>query len=320
MTVPLLEALHKRFPKARITYVLGGAAHPLFKDGIKVLNNNPHVDRCIKSDRFILHKILKDKPFDLCIDLCGGKVSNLISRLSGAKINIRGRFRQRPADFFYSYYTKQGGLKTFRFSIPKGLTRVACFMSILDKIGMPASGLIAPRIYLSSREKEYSVRFLKKIKKTNKVVFGIHPGGRFKSRLWGVKNYGMLANMLVKELSAEVIVFHGPGEEFYVNSVCEAATERLRKVFKNDIRKHLAILSGCDFFISSDGGPLHMALSLGVPSIGLFKNKKVMRYWFDAYKQTGCLNHFFIHENKTKEAEKVFEKVKHILKDRHMAV
>ena len=66
-------------------------------------------------------------------------------------------------------------------------------------------------------------------------------------------------------------------------------------VSQKDVRKYAAIISGCDVFISTDGGPLQMALASGTPCVGIFKfeHQENIIYWYN-YKERRNLFSLFI--------------------------
>ena len=153
-------------------------------------------------------------------------------------------------------------------------------------------------------------------------------GGRNPWRLWKTRNYALLADRLIDRFKVKVIVFYGPGEEYFAESICKLAKNQLIKISQRNIRKYIALVSGCDFFISADGGPLHIALALRVPSVGIFRDKEIMHYWYP-YKQRDGLSQVFIpprrrfkksRSNKGEdfkwqlnEVERVFRKIGYLL-------
>jgi len=290
VTTPLLECLRKRFPNSYITFVVGGSGHQLFEHAGTMLDHNPHISKYIQSDESILRKILCEDPYDVAIDLCGGKVSRLIAHMSSAKIKIWGRFRERPEEFFYSYSCGGKWCNSIRVPLRKNASRIEQFLSIAHLLGINICATSLPKIYLSKEEKKFGLDYLNNVKNKKKdIVIALHPGGRNPTRLWDPKNYALLTDKLIERMRVKVIVFHGPGERIFAERVCNLANNELITVFENDIRKYIAIISGCNIFISTDGGPLHIALALKIASVGLFKDKKYMNYWYNPYKQKGLL-------------------------------
>ena len=90
-TTPVVHALKRRFPDARITYLVEAAAEP-------VVRHNPHIDtlRVVERPRglsrlrydWALARDLRRQHFDLAIDLHGGPRAAWLTRASGAPIRI----------------------------------------------------------------------------------------------------------------------------------------------------------------------------------------------------------------------------------------
>jgi ADP-heptose:LPS heptosyltransferase len=323
ITTPFLEYLRRGFPGVKITYVVGGdtlAIHKALEHAGRILENNPHLNKCIKSDVSILGGLFTEKPYDLVIDLCGNnsKFSSVLSHISGAKVRIWGHFRELPEEFFYAHRSSDGKwADSVKVMLNKKCCRAERFLEIIRFLGVKTDGKAIPRIYLSRKEKAFSRRFFKRITEKDNLVVGMHPGGRQLRRLWNTGNYSLLADRLIKELGAKVVVFYGPGEKKIADMVCKHSHYKLIKMFQRDIRKYVALVSRCNFFITTDGGPLHIALSLGIPSIGIFGNKYNGRYWYGHYPKDFLFPDFIqsnsILKKSKEDVEQVFKKIRSIL-------
>ncbi len=301
VATPLAAVLRRGLPRSYITYVVGDQGYepkmPPYELGMKILEENPDIDERIRADRSILgtlRTLFMDKPYDLTINLYGNKTSELIVKASGARMKIWGKFRGVPHSFFYSENLSGEWTKSFRVEVSrqKYKYRGRQFLEIARFLGINIKDPATSKICLSAQERRFSREYLKKIRKKGNVVIGMHPGGQHPGRLWGATNYAALADGLIDTYNAKVIVFYAPGEKHFTNSVCKFARHKLITISEKDIRRYVSIISGCDLFISSDGGPLHMALSLGVPSIGIFRNRGNAIYWYNYKKRKGLFSVF----------------------------
>ena len=289
LTTPLIEALHKNFPKSHITYILGRGSN-LSQNAIRLLECNPYIDKYINSSISILSDVLMERPFDLVVDLCGRRTSQLISKLSGAKIKLWGRFRGIPEYFFYADCLKGDWMNPLKIDIQPHSYRVDMLSKLAEVLGFGPKGDIAPKIYFSKEERRISKKYLKSFKSSNKdIIIGMHPGSRYPARLWKTINYSLLADRLIEKYNAKILVFYGPGEKHFADRVCRFSRNSLLEIRKKDIRKYAAIVSECNLFISSDGGPLQIALASGTPSIGIFKfkNDGIIAHWYNYRKRKG---------------------------------
>lgn len=300
VTTPFLMELRRLFPNADITYIIGegekGLAHPA-----RLLEHHPSLDRYIIFDASLFCKLLLEKPYDLAIDFCVTRISRLITKISGAPLRLWGKFRGGPSKFFYSnsFNPAQPPLEiVIKNNIHKRRNsyRVEMFLEIIQFLGGKAPENPVTEIFLDRRERNYGQKISKKIKKKCNCLVGIQPGGREPRRLWPARHYAYLADKLIERRGASVVLFHGPQENSYVRSVCKYSRHKLSKVCEKDFRKYASMISACDLFITSDGGPLHLALSMGVPSVGIFKDRPKASYWYH-YKNRKGLFPVFVKNN-----------------------
>lgn len=339
ITTPLLETLRNGFPKAHITYIIAGAIPNIYSYAARILKHNPDVDRCIRADMSIFAKLLKEKPYDLAIDLCAGTTSKLVTKISGAKIRLLGRLRGLPSHFLC--YDCLDGKQVSPFKIPirsnasaksrrdlYNVYRVGQFLELAKFLGINSKKISIPKIYLSKKERHFSEQYFKKIKdKKTDIVIAMHPGGRNRRRLWNTRNYALLADMLIEKYNAKILVFYAPDEKAFADSVCRFSNHKLIKASKRDIREYISIVSGCNLFISTDGGPLHMALALGIPSVGIFKDKEVAVNWYNCKQRKGLFTVFTRRsylrrkrKNKAKISKRNIKEVKLALKKAKQAL
>jgi heptosyltransferase-2 len=315
VTLPLLDFLKELFPGVALTYLV---STPTFKENGesagKILENHPCVDRWVESDLSFIRTLVTSPTYDLVIDLVDKKKSgHIFSYISGADIKIWGKFRGLPRTFFWARRLKSGQWgRPHRVFARKRRCRVGMFLEIARFLGVKTGGRAAPKIYLSCGEKIYSRTFLKKNIGANKILVGIHPGTRswHPSRSWGERSYAETADRLAEEMGARAVLFYGPGEKTRAKKIYHYAKYPVKMVFEKDLRKLLAMISACSLFMTSDGGPLHMASALRVPSIGLFRYKSVSRYWYDSYHRSGILSPVYIKSGGVFQEEEVRRVVK----------
>ncbi|MFO8008977.1 MAG: glycosyltransferase family 9 protein [Candidatus Brocadiia bacterium] len=104
----------------------------------------------------------------------------------------------------------------------------------------------------------------------------IHPGtSQFAAfKRWMPARYAQVADRLVEERGADIVVSYGPGEENLAREVvllmrrpgCLAPPTRT-------LEELTSLLRRADLFIGSDTGPMHLASALGVPVVALFGPK-----------------------------------------------
>lgn len=104
----------------------------------------------------------------------------------------------------------------------------------------------------------------------------IHPGtSAFASfKRWSPDRYAALADRLVAERGADVLVTYGPDERGVAESVVGRMSARGQLSPPTpDLQQMTALLARAALFVGSDTGPMHVASALGVPVVALFGPK-----------------------------------------------
>lgn len=103
----------------------------------------------------------------------------------------------------------------------------------------------------------------------------LHPGtsrfGAFKR--WPAERFATLADRIVRETRAAVVVTGAPGEEPLVEAVRARATVATTSLVTPNLATLAAVLARGRVLVAADTGPLHLAAGLGVPVLGLFGPK-----------------------------------------------
>jgi heptosyltransferase-1 len=102
----------------------------------------------------------------------------------------------------------------------------------------------------------------------------IHPGASWyeRYRCWPLDKYISLIDILLKKFSAAVIIIGSKNEAEIGNRINQGIQDShlLNLIGKTTISQMAAFIKVSDIFIGNDSGPLHVALSLGVPTVAIF--------------------------------------------------
>lgn len=99
-----------------------------------------------------------------------------------------------------------------------------------------------------------------------KIGLNTGAGDIFATKKWTEEGYIQLANRLVKELGATVLLLGGPGEVERNRRIATAAQYPLVNTGgDNPIRKFSGIVGNCDLMITGDTLAMHIAIGLRVP-------------------------------------------------------
>ena len=125
----------------------------------------------------------------------------------------------------------------------------------------------------------------------------LHISAREPERRWGNSNFVALAqHILVAQPETQILLFWSPGkaDDPYHPGDDEAAAQLIQAVHSDrlggdrviamptqNLTELIAALSLCELFIGTDGGALHLAVALGLPTVALFENLPAkLNHWY----------------------------------------
>lgn len=265
LTTPVLEALGEAYPEASIDYLTQEAFAP-------VLQRHPRVDRVLTlpagagiRDTFRTVRALRRPRVDWFFDLFAGPRSALLVLLCRPKHSV-GTTRGLRSWVF-----------THRRADPGG-SQVALH---LDKL-VPLLGATPerrPRIYVSDAER-HTARARYGLDAGREEIF-VHPGASWPSREWPLDRWPRLIKLLQEyRPGCRIHVVAPPGAEAIARGLasrCEGEVDALPAMGLRDL---FSVLSWGCLYVGNDGGLLHAAVALGVPTVALIGGENDPPVWF----------------------------------------
>ncbi len=255
-STPALLALRKRWPDARIVNV----AAPL---PLNVLENSPLADRLIAHPKNwrgtwrALWQVRREKP-DLAICLSGAVRVAFMARFCGARV----RAGYVPTKYRFP----------LNFKVPvEGPPSLQSDLKMARALGAPVAkenyvGLLEP----SADERSHVARWLRdKNADLSRPLVGINMGASVERRRWNVENFAAVCDELGDE--ATLLVFGGAGDLPLVEKL-DSLTNATLLVAAGEFspRETAALMERCATVITSDTGPMHLAMAVDVPVVALF--------------------------------------------------
>ena len=242
----IIPPLKDEFPGCHLSYLLNPESAP-------VLKGDPRIDEVLIYDKRHLHKglrgkvrlikDLKDRRFDLVVDLRDAPWSSLIGR---ERWRIRREIR-----------------RSRRHAVQR-------YLDVLRTHGIDVRGA-KPEIELRSEEIESADRFLaERGADEGERFIGIHPGGGWPYKLWGTDRFSELAERLSERLGLNLLLFAGPEEENLAESVERRVKGKAIKCVGLPLRTAAALMRRCSIYVGNDTGTTHLAAAVGVPTVALF--------------------------------------------------
>ncbi|MCG9128539.1 lipopolysaccharide heptosyltransferase II [Candidatus Poribacteria bacterium] len=263
-STPAIGLLRKNYPTAEITVL----ARPL---NAPILVGNPDVDNILIFDkngehrqlskRFRFFQNLRREQFQLVVAMHTASFPNLITFLSGATYRL-GRYQKR----FKSTFTH-----SWRGTYTKGETHEVDRNLELVKLICRGEGTRELIFNLSSEEWDEAQNLLSSWNMNEKThIIGIHPGGSSYDKRWPEKQYAELADKLVDEYDATILILCGPDELALAEKINETMHSNSIIYAPKTIRELGSLFSFCNLVICNDSGPMHIAAALNIPMVAIF--------------------------------------------------
>lgn len=267
MSTPMIRAVRRRFPTARMVILAKPWVAPVFE-------GSPDLDEIMIYDAAGRHSgvpgILRlsrevaARRFDLAVLVQNAFEAALIARLA----NIPRRL---------GYIADgRGALLTHGVPRTRAMKRrhqIDYYLGITEAAGIPTCGRDMT-LRILPRERAAADRILAEQGISDRhPLLGVNPGAAFGSaKRWPVNRFGELCRRLraaIPEL--QVAVFGGPGEEKLGEAVRVLAGQgAVNLAGRTSLRMAMALIERCRLFVTNDSGLMHVAAALAVPQIAVF--------------------------------------------------
>lgn len=264
LSVPVLDALKKAWPEARVTYLVPRgteemvADHPLL-DGLLTVNRGK--DSWGRTWRFL--RELRRARFDVVLELSGGDRGAFYALLSGAPQRLSFKREKKWQDLFFTKL------------LPRPDDRRHTVIQNLDLLRGLGINSFNPRLeFFWSWEVETRVQDL--LRSLSLVPGGfavMHPGAGWRFKCWSPVGYARLIEHFQEERGLPVVLTGSKAvmEQELVAAIlrdCRAAPVSL--VGKLSLKELGAVISRARFFFGMDSAPMHLAAAVGARVAVLF--------------------------------------------------
>lgn len=265
LSSPVCESLHRTFPQAQIDYLLYEHIAPLFENHPaieNVLSITP-ADRRYKIGYLRKVLALRRRRYDIVIDLITVPITALITRFSGAPMQIgfdKGKWRSRLYKTRVPHHGELGALDS-KLAILSGLPQTV----VVDR---------TMRICLHEREiNDMRRRLLDNGVAADRPVVMFSPISRLGLKNWPSDYFAQLIEKTIDAYDVQVVLIWGPGEREAVQKIA-AGVGRPQRVSSGvetrSLRELAALAANCAVFVGNDSGPRHVAEAVGTPTFTIF--------------------------------------------------
>ncbi len=267
LALPALQALRRAFPKAHLTFVAGPLSDQLLRD-------HPDVDELIvyrSTQMFrpwrlwsLVRRLRRERP-GLAIVL--GTVSfsftsALLAWATGAPLRVGLSSRPFGTEMSRALYNFEVMPSDER------LHEVEHNLKFVRALGLDAPTDV-PRLVPTAAARRLATDFvMQRLPARDGPLVALHVGAGKTSNLWPVERFARVAQQLMQQLAARVVVTEGPRDAGVVSKFRHLVPEAAR--WQSDLGQTLAILERADLYIGNDTGMSHVAAATGVPCVVIF--------------------------------------------------
>jgi heptosyltransferase-1 len=254
--LPVLTALRRHFPAARLGWVVEGAMLP-------VLAGHPDLDEAIVvrlrawRQRLSLQTFreiggfraaLDDFAPDVVLDLMGNHKAGVIAALtfSHRRAGLARRFRREPSSALWINEMVE----------PRGEHAVDRALSVLDALGLPPepADFGPDKLFRGAPPLPAGEPFAL-----------IHPGAGWANKIYPPERWGEVAARLRAATGLATRVASSAAEQALADRVVAASGGAATAVPAPDLPTLAALLRGARLMLGGDSGPTHLAHALGTP-------------------------------------------------------
>ncbi len=277
-TTPVIKAIKGRYPDSFIGYWSNLRVKP-------ILASNPQINKVFALSRGDLKKLyeesifnglwlavklawqIKKEHFDICLDFSLDHRYSLFAKIIGIRrrigFNYKGRGRFLTGRIDLTGYREKHVVEYY-LELLKFLDITASDKSLYLAV-FPESELKAKNILASYGIEE------------NDLVIGIVPGaggswGKDATyKHWPALKFAQVADRLAAELKAKILILGDQSEAKISDVIVHVMRDKpIDLVGKTGLDILPALIKNCNLLITNDGGPMHMAVALGVRSVSVF--------------------------------------------------
>lgn len=256
MGTPALRALRESFPESEIHLLVNAKRK-------EVVAGNPHVDRVLPYRNNLFHRLLlffrRLPHYDTVL------VFHANEDIWGILNAVRYGVCHTRQDF------QDAGRRVIKLdSLPRHSIQKR--LALVEKAGGKTAEDFRYEFSIPPGLQDWAAQLLNErgIFPQDPLV-GLQLGAADLFKCWPVEFFAQTARHLRSSRGAKIYVNAAPGEKELVDRFLNLAGEEGIVVTPGeDLLRSAALIQRCHVFITPDTGPMHMAIGLGVPLIGLF--------------------------------------------------
>lgn len=265
LATPVIEALTRRFPQAKISFITSPYARDIVSDrsDLNEVIIFDTINRKVSLPEAVALSLnLRKRRFDLAVILNAHKMLHLAAFLAGIPHRV-------------GFDRKWGILLNYRMRDTRSEGRmheIKYNLKLLEAVGIEEED-IPPSISVLSQDSDYAKGLFTQhnIAKDRKTVI-IHPGTSNPAKQWPLESFIELIRKLGASGNMNIIVVGDENEKALCERVVSAAGPNHFFNFAGlfTLKQLAALFKIADLLITNDNGPMHIAAAVGTKVIAIF--------------------------------------------------
>lgn len=210
-----------------------------------------------------MRRSLRERRYDMVIDLQGLLRSGIAALLTGARVRVGFADGREGSCWCYTERIKCS---------PAAIHAVDRGIDLLHQIGISVDGSVTFPLTVPAAAEHWADALWKKeqiVEGENTVVF--HPAARGETKRWPAERFAQVADQLASSMGARIVLVAAREQIAHVDEVARHLRGRaINLAGASSLLELAALLKKASLMISNDSGPMHLAAALGTPVIGLF--------------------------------------------------
>lgn len=267
MSLPALEAIREDFPSSSITVLARPWVVPLFK-------NHPAVDLIMPyrkmrgpfgnfRELIRIAGLIRNNGYDLAILFQNAFEAAVLAYLGGVPNRIGYCGDGRRLLLTHSIVRDK--------EIMKG-HQVEYYLYLLKAMGWSA-GSREPTLYVDPKDMEEAGHIIDSegIMEED-YILGLSPGALFgDAKRWPAERFARVGDWAYERWNAKVMVLGSGNEMDICERLCESMEHEPHNLCgRTSLGVAIGLVSRCNFFVTNDSGLMHIAASLGIPTLAVF--------------------------------------------------
>lgn len=266
MTTPALGLIREYYPKAEITVL---ANRPV----AEVFSSHDFVDAVMVFDRHGAHQgmrgrlrlasELRKRSFDMAIILPNSFDSALVPWLAGIPVRL-GKSSDGRSLLLTGRYSQD--------ETPPHRHEVQYYRNLVRHFGITGKDVLPRLCTTQAEDRAIEALLAGGGIPAGSCVIGVNPGATYGSaKRWYPDRFADVARRLAAEWQARVVIFGSAGEAGIAKDIEERlGGDCLNMAGKTSLRELMALIKRCNFMVTNDSGPMHIAAAFGVPLVAIF--------------------------------------------------